>query len=138
MTAAVVICVLLILTTLGGLVVVHYAEQPASGKHVKAGAAPEPPPLPAAGRLPMLPDEPAGWRDEEPPPPAVEVLAGPGRRIAQTSEPTLGVLGRVRDALLPDAWQPGPGEATFTPADPDVTWTDLQPVTRNLAERYQR
>ncbi len=37
-------------------------------------------------------------------------------------------LARVADKLLPDAWKPGPGEATFTPADPDATMTDLPAV----------
>jgi hypothetical protein len=34
----------------------------------------------------------------------------------------------MRDALLPDAWKPEPAAATFTPADPDVTLTDLRPA----------
>lgn len=39
----------------------------------------------------------------------------------------LGLLRRMRDALLPDAWRPPP--PTFTPADPDVTRFDLPAVT---------
>ena len=141
MTAAVVICALLILATFGGVAVVSYAERPARGKHARAADVPEAAQLPAAGRLPMLPDEPrplawpqddpGQWWDEKPPQPSVvEVITGPGTRIAQTSGLTLNVLARVRDTLLPDAWRPEPGEATFTPADADPTCTDLAPVTR--------
>jgi hypothetical protein len=75
--------------------------------------------------------EPPGerWWDEQPPqPPAVEILTGPGTRIRQTSEVTIGTLARVRDKLLPDAWKPEPAAAMFTPADPDVTLTDLRPA----------
>lgn len=39
---------------------------------------------------------------------------------------TIGTLGRVRRALMPDAWKPEP--PTFTPADADETRLDLQPV----------
>lgn len=71
-----------------------------------------------------------GWWNERPPqPPAVEILTGPGTRISCTSEVTIGVLARVRDKLMPDAWRPEPGEVTFTPADPDATRTDLPAVT---------
>lgn len=56
-----VILVLLILTTAGGLVVVWYADRPGGGKHARTAPAAEPAPLPAAGRLQMLPAEPDEW-----------------------------------------------------------------------------
>lgn len=68
------------------------------------------------------------WKQLPPAGEPLEVLTGPGTRIPQTSEATIGVLARVRDKLLPDAWRPEPGEVTFTAADPDATRFDLQPV----------
>ena len=141
MTAAVVICAAVILAVTCGLAAVWYAERPARGRHARAAAAvPEPAQLPAAGRLPMLPDEPREWWGVPPPQPyVVEVITGPGTRIAQTSELVLNVLGRVRDTFrdLP------PTDATFTPAGADDTRADLPPVTRGpamsraeLIERY--
>lgn len=59
---------------------------------------------------------------------AAEILTGPGTANPQASDAFIGTLARVRDALLPDAWQPEPAAATFTPADPDATRFDLQPV----------
>ena len=50
---------------------------------------------------------------------------------------TIGVLARVRDALMPAAWQPDtPGEVTFTPAGPDATLTDLRAVPAADAPQY--
>lgn len=91
-----------------------------------------PPPLDALARLEASRGILAGpdleWWKQLPPPPAVEVITGPGTSIRQTSALTLSVLAKVRDALMPDAWRPEPGEVTFTPADPDATRTDLQAV----------
>ena len=53
-------------------------------------------------------DEAAFW-DQQPPPPAVEILTGPGTQIAATSELTMHVLGRVRDALRALPGQPPAG-----------------------------
>lgn len=76
---------------------------------------------------PAIPDL-EWWKQLPPAGEPLEVLTGPGTRIPQTSEATIGVLARVRDKLLPDAWRPEPGEVTFTPADADATRFDLQPV----------
>ena len=136
MTAAAVILALLILATFGGVAVVSYADRPARGKHARAADVPEPAQLPAAGRLPMLPDEPRplAWPQDDPgqwwgvPPPqpsVIEVITGPGTRIAETSQLALNVLGRVRDRLR--ELSPPPA-ATFTAADPDATRTDMPVV----------
>jgi len=134
--SAIVTCALLLLTTIAGLCCVSYCGQPARGKHARAAVVPEPEPADPAGPHWDLAGDSCGtdeadWWDQQPPePPAIAVLTAPGTRITQTSELTLRVLGRVRDALLPDAWRPEPsGEVTFTPADPDVTCTDLPAVT---------
>jgi hypothetical protein len=113
-------------------------RQPGTGRHARARAASAEADqfvaelrggvgcLPPAGQRAPLAE---GWWNVPPPqPPAVEVLTGPGMQIPQTSAVTIGVLARVRDGLLPDAWRPEPGEVTFTPADADETRLDLQPV----------
>ena len=74
-------------------------------------------------------EQPPDWWDQPAPAGRVEVLPGAATRIAATSQLTLSVLTRVRDALLPDAWRPPPAGVTFTPADPEVTCTDLPVVT---------
>ena len=136
MIAAAVICTALILATTGGLLCVWGAERPARGKHSRRADVPEAAPLPAAGQLPMLPDEPRplAWPQDDPgqwwgvPPPqpsVIEVITGPGTRIAQTSELVLNVLGRVRDRLR--ELSPPPA-ATVTAADPDATRTDMPVV----------
>ena len=118
--------ILLILALAGAAIVVYLAERPAGGKHSRHAAVPEPAPLPAAGRMPMLPDEPPQWWDVPPPqPPVIEVITGPGTRIAETSQLALNVLGRVRDRLR--ELSPPPA-ATFTAADPDATRTDMPVV----------
>jgi hypothetical protein len=116
------------------------ARQPAAGRHARRAAASaegdrfvaelrgeDPPPEEQPGPPGRGdPDDTAWWDVTPPQPPAVEVLTGPGAPIRQTSEVTIGVLARVRDKLLPDAWRPPP--PTFTPADPDATMTDLPAI----------
>lgn len=151
---AIVAGAVMIIACITGLLWVSYAQRPAAGRHARH---PEPVPFadPAdtsdpdgAGYVGQLTEPPAGpaWPDEDEPdagwwaqhapPPAVEVLTGPDRRIAQTAQLTLGVLERVRDRLL--EIPPDGTTATFTPApgvtmpasdDPDTTGVQPHAVT---------
>lgn len=145
---AIVVCALILIACIAGQMVVGVLRPPARGKHarsVPAAVIPETAPAdapavcPKCGTAGCLEDEAVDWWDTEPPqPPAVEILTGPAAPAPQTSAVTIGVLARVRDALLPDAWRPPPAEATFTPADADVTCTDLQPIALVRAEQAPR
>ena len=84
---------------------------PYQARHDRAGPVPQPPGLPAPGRLPMLPDEPA--------PQPLPVLDDENWWDGPAA------AAELLDALK----EPAPAGPTFTPADPDPTWTDLPPVT---------
>jgi hypothetical protein len=79
------------------------------------------------------------WWDEDPPPVRVEVLTGPGRRIAQTSELTLSVLARVRDRLAEMSADEDDPEIDDTGRIPHAegTWgKTASEMTSELAARY--
>jgi hypothetical protein len=138
---AIVVCAVLILAWLGlyGWLTARRRTAPYAPRH---GHVPFADPADrsdpdGAGYVGQLLDPPAGepdganepdWWDEPAPPPAVEILTGPDRRIAQTAQLTTSVLSRVREGLL--SVEPDGTTATFTPApgvtmpvsdDPDTT-----------------